>query len=75
MKYWRPLSRKQNSWEAINHLAFSKHQGMKIPVTEEQEEATFITAKACAWGLESYCHTRGGREAYKAVWAPRYWLV
>lgn len=39
----------QSSREAINHLAFSKHQGIKIPLRAEQGEAMFITAKARAW--------------------------
>lgn len=43
--HWRPLSKKQSSREAINHLAFSKHQGIKIPLTAEKGEAVFITAK------------------------------
>jgi hypothetical protein len=44
-----PLAGLQSSREAINHLAFSKHQGIKIPLTAEQGEAMFITTKAQAW--------------------------
>lgn len=61
---------------STNHLAFSEHQGMKTPLTEEQEEAAFITVKAaCLGDLDSYGCTQRERKVYsKAVWAPGYQL-
>ena len=49
---------------------------MKIPLTEEQEEAAFITAKAsCLGDLDSYGRTQCERKVCsKAVWAPGYQL-
>lgn len=49
-----PLAGLQSSREAINHLAFSKHQGIKIPLTAEQGRQCLLRRKPKPGDREVY---------------------